>query len=343
MVSAHCEKAAGVVYSFIRRVVNMKKKTWLAGAAGTAGVLAILAGGASFFYETAVPRKSRISMPGGKKEETEFQKSTRLRTEAGLEWLKERGTEKLYITSHDGLRLKATFLPAQEYTEKTVLAVHGYRNYGEREFAAMASFIHGLGYNLLMVDDRGHGESGGEFVCYGGLDHYDCKKWIEYLVLRFGERAEIFLYGISMGAATVMITAGDELPEQVKGVIADCGYTTVMEQFQHVLKSVYHMPSFPLLPLTRWMTKWRAGYDFHDCEPREALKRATLPFLFIHGDKDDFVPTWMGYENYDACASEEKDLLLIEDAGHAESYFLRTEEYEAAVREFLEEWSGERE
>lgn len=316
----------------------MKKKYWLAGAAGAAGALAVLAGGTGFFFEMAFPRKPKVSLPAPQKEETDLQRECRLRIQAGMEWMKEQGTEKLFISSYDGLRLKATFLPAEQESHRTILAVHGYRNHGEREFAAMVRFFYEQGYNVLMVDDRGHGESSGDYVGYGWQDHYDCESWIEYLVQRFGEESEIFLYGISMGAATVMITAGDPLPPQVKGVIADCGYTNAMEQFRHVLKTTYHLPSFPLLWLTRQLAIRRAGYDVKKCDARKALEQAELPILFIHGDQDDFVPTVMSMENYEACASEDKELLLIEGAGHAQCYFVDTERYEAAVREFLTEW-----
>ena len=316
----------------------MKKKYLLAGAASAAGVLAVLAGGTGFFFEMAFPRKPRVTLPESSKEETELQKECRARIQAGLDWMKEKGTEKLFISSYDGLRLKATFLPAEEESNKTILAVHGYRNHGEREFAAMVRFYYEMGYNVLMVDDRGHGESGGDYVCYGWQDHFDVESWIQYLIQRLGEDSEIFLYGISMGAATVMITAGDSLPPQVKGVIADCGYTNIMEQFKHVLKTTYHLPSFPLIWLTRKVALRRAGYDIKNCDARKALEQAELPILFIHGDEDDFVPTVMSEENYEACASEYKELLLMEGAGHAQCYFVDTDLYEETVRAFLEQW-----
>lgn len=313
----------------------MGKKAWLAGGAGLA---ALLAGGSCFFYEVAIPRKSKIRLPekdsdGSKRKEIER------RIEGAGRWIEEQHPEKLMLASYDGLRLNAKLILAEERTEKTILAVHGYRSSGAQDFGAMLPFYHELGYNVLLMDDRGHGESEGDYVGYGWQDHFDCRKWIDYLALRFGDKAEIFLHGVSMGAATVMITAGEELPEQVKGIISDCGYTSAVDQFKYVLKKYYHLPSFPLLPMTRQLTKLRAGYDFADCDARKALKKATLPILFIHGDQDDFVPTAMGYENYESCASEDKELVLIEGAGHAQSYYVNTEGYETAVREFLEKWS----
>ncbi len=311
----------------------MKKKAlWIGGA----GIVALLAGGSRFFFEVAVPRNSHIPRLGKKEEEDVWRKEIRQRIGKAIEWLKDQETEQLTVTSYDGLKLRATLFPAgQEIPPKIIVAVHGYRNCGEREYAAMAPFFHRLGYHLLMVDDRAHGESEGDYIGYGWQDHFDCETWIEYLIRRFGQEAEIVLYGISMGAATVMITAGDRLPEQVKGVIADCGYTSAMDQFRFVLKTVYHLPAFPLLPLTRRLTKRKAGYDFEDCDAKTALGRATLPFLFIHGDQDDFVPTSMGRENLKACTSEKKELLLIEGAGHAQSYFVDTARYEEAVERFL--------
>lgn len=317
----------------------MKKKSVLFGGVGTAAI-ALLAGGTGFFFDMAFRRNPHLAKDKKKKSETERQRQIREEIESAMKWISEQETESLFLTSYDGLKLHATFLPAKQETGKTVLAVHGYRNYGIREYAAMAPFYHALGYNLLIVDDRGHGESEGSYVGYGWQDHFDCEKWIDYLVLRFGQKAEIFLYGISMGAATVMITSGDDLPSQVKGVIADCGYTSAVDQFRYMLKHIYHIPEVPLLPLIRQLTIRRVGYDIYDCDAKRALKRTKLPYLLIHGKKDDFVPTAMGYENYETCASEEKELLLIEGAGHAESYFLGKEIYEQHVTEFLKKWSS---
>ena len=316
----------------------MKKKYWLAGAASAAGVLAVLAGGTGFFFEMAFPRKPRFTLPASPKEMTDFQKECEQRIQDGMEWMKEKGTEKLFISSYDGLRLKATFLPAAEESTRTILAVHGYRNYGEREYAAMARFYYEMGYNVLIVDDRGHGESSGDYVGYGWQDHYDVESWIQYLIQRFGENSEIFLYGISMGAATVMIAAGDPQPPQVKGIIADCGYTSIIDQFKYMMKKEYRLPSFPLLWMTRKLAIHRAGYDIKKCDAKKALEQAELPILFIHGKEDDFVPTFMSEENYEACASEYKELLLMEGAGHAKCYFVDTELYEETVREFLDQW-----
>ncbi|MCX4315350.1 MAG: alpha/beta hydrolase [Lachnospiraceae bacterium] len=311
----------------------MKKRTVLMGGTGLA---ALLAGGTRLFFEVAIPRNSRIPHLKKKENEEGLRQEIEQQIGAAIEWLREQKTEQLTVRSYDGLMLKGTLFPADvDAATKIILAVHGYRNRGEREFAAMAPFFHRLGYHLVLVDDRAHGESEGDYIGYGWQDHFDCETWIDYLIERFGKEAEIVLYGISMGAATVMITAGDRLPGQVKGVIADCGYTSAMDQFRFVLKTVYHLPAFPLLPLTRRLTRRKAGYDFEDCDAKTALGRAELPFLFIHGDRDDFVPTSMGKENFEACTSKEKEFLLIEGAGHAQSYFVDTKRYEKAVEEFL--------
>ncbi|MDY3918970.1 MAG: alpha/beta hydrolase [Candidatus Limivivens sp.] len=263
----------------------------------------------------------------------------------GKEWLKEMEPESEYvmIRSFDGLMLEARFIPAEEKTGKTVLAVHGYTATGEKDYAVMAGFFHEAGYNVLLVDNRAHGSSEGKYVGFGCLDREDCYRWIHYLNRRFHGNCEIFLHGISMGAATVLMTSELNLPPSVKGIVADCGYTTPRAQFEEIAKGTKKAGPFGKLIVACMDVVCRlvAGYGLTDCSSREAVARTKIPVFIIHGDADKTVSVDMAREIYKACASE-KRLWIVEGAGHAESFYFAQEEYKKRVLNFFEECLGER-
>ena len=169
----------------------------------------------------------------------------------------------------------------------------------------------------------------------GWHERHDIVDWINTLVEQDPE-AQILLFGVSMGGATVMMVSGEELPGNVKCIIEDCGYTSVWDEFKLQLKEVFGLPSFPLLNAASLVCQIRAGYSFEEASSVEQLKKATLPMLFIHGEEDDFVPYSMLQPVYDACASQEKELLSVPGAGHAESASTDPELYWGTVTAFLE-------
>jgi fermentation-respiration switch protein FrsA (DUF1100 family) len=242
--------------------------------------------------------------------------------------------EKLRIESHDKLKLCAYMFPADIPTSKTVICVHGYRGSGLHDHSRNLFFYHECGYNVLIPDDRAHGESEGRYIGFGWLDRLDCVRWCEYLADYYGEDCEILLHGISMGSAAV-ICASAEHPPALKGVVADCPYANGFEQFRHVTRKFLRIPAFPLLYTTALMTRIVCGYSLRKCSPIESITRAEVPFLFIHGGDDHFVPTEMSKRLYDACPTD-KELLIIEGAKHGESNFKDPERYYDAVVKFLE-------
>ena len=135
------------------------------------------------------------------------------------------------------------------------------------------------------------------------------------------------LHGISMGGSTVLMCSGLELPEQVKGIISDCAFTSAWEVFSSVLKVTYHLPAFPMMHISDWMARREAGYGLKECNAREEVKKSKTPTLFIHGDADTFVPFSMVHELYEACAAP-KELVVIQGAGHAEACYKEPELYE---------------
>lgn len=254
-------------------------------------------------------------------------------------WLKEQNTELLTIDSFDGLRLRGIWLPADRPSNKLVIGLHGYKSRGENDCAALAHFYHNEGFNVLIMDHRAHGKSEGKYIGFGVLDRIDCRKWIELSIQKLGEDSEIYLHGISMGAATALMTAEgvinhQELPSQVKGIIADCAFTSAWDVFSHILKKNYHQPPFPILYLANSYCSQLAGYSFDKVNNLQDINKIKVPVLFIHGAEDDFVPTQMSQKMY-AARQGEKDLLIIPGAGHGESYYTATELYQKTVRDFL--------
>lgn len=250
------------------------------------------------------------------------------------EWLETQPYETWNLVTNDGLNLVGYYLPAEKETTKTAILAHGYTSQGKDMAGFARMFRDELGFNVLMPDDRGHGASEGDYIGFGWPDRLDYLKWIDKAVERVGPDAQIVLHGISMGGATVMMVSGETLPSQVKAIVEDCGYTSVADQLAYQLGRMYKLPSFPLLHTTNLMTNLRAGYDFYQASSVEQVKKATVPMLFIHGSEDTFVPTDMVYQCYEACPTD-KDLLLVEGAGHALAYTTDKQAYTAKVAAFI--------
>ena len=256
----------------------------------------------------------------------------------GNDWVASHRTQDVEITSFDGLKLHGLFVPAEggaTENHKFLLAIHGYRSGPMREYYYMLPFYHSLGYHVLMPDDRAHGKSEGKYIGFGWLDRLDCIAWANDIVETYGSDCEIVMQGISMGAATVMNASGETLPPQVKGIIEDCGCSTAKDVFAHEAKLRYKLPRWPLIPAASMICRLIAGYSFAQDEPVRQIQKAKVPFLFIHGSRDDFVPTPMVHEVYDACPTQ-KTKLIVEGAAHAMAYLKEQEEYEKAVKAFLE-------
>lgn len=245
--------------------------------------------------------------------------------------------ENVYETAFDGLKLHAVYFPAiaESNRKRVVICFHGYTSKGLADFTGLTDYYFRRGYAMLHPDARAHGESEGEYVGFGCLDRRDAVKWINWVIKKCGEDVEILLHGISMGGATALMAAGMQLPPQVKGIVSDCGFTSPKEVFTHVLKSMYHLPAFPVIPAADFVNRKLAGYGMDECNAKREVAKAKIPILFIHGSKDTFVPVSMCHELYDNCASSKKKL-IVEGAAHGESYFKDMEAYERTLDDFTE-------
>ena len=209
----------------------------------------------------------------------------------------------------------------------------------ETEYAYYIKFYHDLGFHILLPDNRAHGESEGQYIGFGWLDRLDCIQWIHQVKDYFHKDLQIVLHGISMGSATVLMASGEELPSDVKCIISDCGFTSVLDEFKHELHQ-RHIPASLVLPTATLLSKKRVGYSFKEASTIEQVKKSKTPTLFIHGDRDNFVPTYMVYDLYNACSAD-KDLLIVEGAGHAQSYLVDPKLCESTIIEFMNKYIKE--
>lgn len=238
--------------------------------------------------------------------------------------------EKVSIQSYDGLTLRGKLY---EYAPGAIIELmfHGYRSDSERDLCGGVQRCFRLGRSALIVDQRGCGASDGHTITFGIKERKDCLKWVEFLIQKYGKDVRIVLTGISMGASTVMMAGGLELPENVVGIIADCGYSSPKEIIQKVMKQI-HVPVKLLYPFVKLGARIFGGFDPEAAGCEEAMRVCKVPVFFAHGASDAFVPYEMSVKNYQACRAPKK-LLNVPEAGHGLCYMLAPEEYRQALLE----------
>lgn len=245
-------------------------------------------------------------------------------------------TGELLVIEANGVELAARRY-AQEEPKGRIILFHGYRSIAETDFGCAMDYYYGQGYELILVDQRAHGKSSGSWIGFGVLERYDCRSWIRYLNAEY-QPLPTFLSGISMGCSTVLMALGLELPANVKGVIADCGFTSPKEIVAHVMKRRIHLSTSLLLPGISLFSKIFAGYSLDEYSTLDALKDNKIPVIFIHGKEDHYVPPEMTLRNYEACTAE-KQLILVEGAGHGTSYLQDKPGVEKAIGAFLAKYN----
>lgn len=260
--------------------------------------------------------------------------------QSGRLWVRNNQDKKdIYLDSLDKLRLHASYISAKEESHKYAICIHGINDNCEY-MGAYAKHYQEKGFNTLLPDLRGHGKSEGSYAGYGVQDRYDIMQWI-YWIIKRDKDAKIVLHGVSMGAATVLMTTGEHLPENVIAAVEDSSYTTVRQQFA----DVYHMlkgsifPASILLWIIRLEIKARADYDINDGNCIQAAKRSKTPTLFIHGDSDKFINPKMCKELFEA-STVDKEYCTIIGADHIEGIHVDTEKYWAKIDTFISKQVG---
>lgn len=321
--------------------MNKKAKIVLGAAIGTAAAAGAVYGALNIVDKLLVDRKWETPEKLKAVFAGDSISSMAAICEKNRRWLEDYGYEKYAITNSAGQSLTGYLLKPEKDSDVYVFGCHGYRSNGRDEFNAFAQYYLKKGYNVFVVDHPAAGNSEGKYIGFGIYEYESALQWLNYLNETFGKDIQIILHGVSMGAATVMLLSGcDALPENVKFIVSDCGFTSAMDEFYSQLDAVgapKAVSKFIIGGANKINIK-KAGYDFNDVSPLEAVKKASVPMLFVHGASDGFVPAYMANIVYEACASEYKDLLYIEGADHAQSYIKDPESYEKKLSEFEEKF-----
>ena len=242
--------------------------------------------------------------------------------------------QRIFIESHDGITLAGKYYHVKDGAP-LILFFHGYHGSALRDGNGILLYAVNAGYNVLAVDQRGQGKSGGKAITFGIKERYDCMDWIRYINRRFGEKTKIVLAGISMGASTVLMAADLGLPANVKGIMADCPFSEPKEILREVMKQM-KFPVTVTYTAVKLGAKLFGGFDLEEYSAIEAMKHCSIPVLFIHGEADYFVPCNMSQKCYEACVSMDKKLVLVKDAAHGMSYCVDGELYKKETDEFLQ-------
>lgn len=238
--------------------------------------------------------------------------------------------EDITIKSYDGLMLHARYYHA-ENGAPIAIQFHGYKSMSVRDFCGSAYECIKMRHNLLLVDQRAHGESDGHVITFGIKERYDCKAWTEYAVKRFGNDSKIILYGISMGAATVLMASELDLPETVVGIVADCPYSSPSAIIKKVCRD-RHLPPIFFYPFIKIGARLFGGFNLDSASAVSAVKNTDIPILLIHGDGDNFVPSSMS----DEIRSSNPEIIYLEvaDATHGLSFLYDYKSYMKALQTF---------
>ncbi|AIS04119.1 alpha/beta hydrolase [Lactococcus lactis] len=288
----------------------------------------------NYFYDLAVNAHTNKSFLTAGSKQKPLSKKEEVRKKENKAFLADVKSDAWYVTSSDKLKLK---LYAADYnqltkTNKWAIVVHGYGGQST-DMASWTRHFYNKGYNVVTPDLRGHGKSQGDYIGMGWDDRKDMLLWIAKIIQK-DPQAEIVLLGVSMGGATVTNTSGEKLPSNVKAIVEDCGFTSTGDVFAYQLKQLYGLPKFPVLYAANTVVKMRAGYDIFKSSAIKQVAKSKTPILFIHGDKDTFVPFKMLNPLYDA-AKVEKEKLIVHGAGHGESEKVNPDLYWSHVWNFV--------
>ena len=255
---------------------------------------------------------------------------------SGKAWLEGRRFDPVWTRSDDERRLDGVLLPRRR-PKGTVLCFHDCRASWKLDFSGVARFLHEQGYQLLLIDQRAHGRSKGRCITYGVWERFDVRAWVSFAAERYGEERPLYLYGKGMGATAALMASALELPGNVRGIIAEGGFTSPYRFLEHTLSARWKWPAVrPLLALLNAYTSLIVGFGLRDRSADEDVRESPYPILLIHGEADEEVPVETARQIL-AEIPGKKRLLAVEGAGHGAAHAVAPELVEGAVAEFLEE------
>ncbi|GAA0470765.1 alpha/beta hydrolase [Alkalibacillus silvisoli] len=313
----------------------MNKKKWLIiGFSFLSLLMVVNILASNFFYDLAIKREQKDFLADNEDLVVSASAMNVFLEGGWREWVNTQSFENWEMESYDGLTLQGYYLEAEEKIDRTVVFSHGYLGQG-RDMGLFGQYYYEeLGYNVLMSDMRGHGDSDGDYIGFGWHDRLDLIDWVNRVIEHQGSDVEIVLHGLSMGAATVLMASGEELPDNVKAIVADSPYTSTYDLFGYQMNRMYNLPSFPILPTTSVVAQVRADYSLKEASALEQVKETDIPILYIHGQEDTFVPTSMTEELYGATNSH-TEMKLFDNAGHGEAFAIYEETYVERLNDFL--------
>ena len=234
-----------------------------------------------------------------------------------FQWYERSPKETVKIKAYDNTPLSGVFLPSfDDKSTQTAIVLHGYQSRHE-DLIAIAKMYSDMGFKILLVDQRGHGDSGGQFTSFGHFEKMDLKKWILYVVKTYGANEKILLHGVSLGASTVMLASELALPDQVRLVVADSGFTSLPKLFFNNMKIKLGVLFFPGIDCVLYFMH---RYLLCQVSPIHAVKKSHIPIVFLHGEADREVPVSMANSLHEASGASFKELYLVPDAPHGKAY-----------------------
>ena len=296
------------------------------------GIIVIVLGGSLFGYFKAFYSPSKREVMSGQLPDSQQYKEAKKHIKELIGYASSIEFEEIYIKSYDGTSLYGRYYHTKDGAPMQIL-FHGYKGSPMRDFCGGLLLALKSGFNVILVDQRAHGKSGGNTICFGVKERYDVLAWVEYANKRFGEML-IFLTGISMGGATVLMASELNLPKNVVGIIADCPYSSPSEIIKIFCRNM-GMPPKIVYPFAYLGAMLFGRFILNKSSAYEATKNTNLPILLMHGEDDSFVPCWMSRKIYDACKSEDKFLYIFKGADHGLSYMSDNAKYESAYNDFI--------
>ncbi len=251
-----------------------------------------------------------------------------------INYNKSRPFKEVKIKSDDNKTLFARFYEAENKKAPLIIFFHGYRSSPFRDSAGVFDFYNKMGYSLLLVSQRAHEKSEGKFLTMGIKEKNDCLRWIEYAKTNITESEKIVLCGVSMGASTVLMAAGEKLPDRVRGVISDSAFSSAKEIIQKVISEM-KLPKKIIYFFIKLGGMIYEKVNLDETDVKAQLKKAKIPIFFIHSKADAFVPYSMTKECFDLYENE-KEFFSVEDAGHGMSYFSDKEGLMKKLKNFIE-------